>query len=47
MDGKLQPAIRLQPTGKSLWGVSDMAPCRAYQSTGIQTTALTFLLEPH
>lgn len=32
MDGKLQPAIRLQPTGKSLWGVSDMAPCRAYQS---------------
>jgi hypothetical protein len=35
MDGKLQPAIRLQPTGKSLWGVSDMAPCRAYQSAGI------------
>lgn len=47
MDGKLQPAIRLQPTGKSLWGVSDMAPCRAYQSAGIQTTSLTFLLEPH
>lgn len=41
MDGKLQPAIRLQPTGKSLWGVSDMPPCRAYQSTTTAAAAGT------
>lgn len=34
---RVRPAIRSQPTGKSLWGVSDAAPCRAYQSVGTHT----------